>query len=200
MTEPKFTTDWTSDNASTWKAALAPLVASGRAARVLEVGTWEGQSALWFLEHLPRSHVTCIDTFEGSSEHQLDSYWRETSLRGLEARWDSNLSTYVASGRVRKIKEKSLTALSGLSGQQLFDVIYVDGSHHAADVFWDSFFSWRLLVAGGVLIWDDYLWPAPRGDTDVPKTGIDTFLRLVEGKFKVLAWGYQVIVQKEERK
>ena len=40
--------------------------------RVIEIGSWEGRSALFFLNFFPRSRITCIDTFAGSSEHQDD--------------------------------------------------------------------------------------------------------------------------------
>ena len=38
----------------------------------LEIGSFEGRSAIWLLENIlthSNSHLTCVDTFEGSMEH-----------------------------------------------------------------------------------------------------------------------------------
>jgi predicted O-methyltransferase YrrM len=35
-------------------------------ARIFEIGSWEGRSALFFLNYLPLSNIVCIDPFEAS--------------------------------------------------------------------------------------------------------------------------------------
>ena|SRR5215472_17578497 len=36
--------------------------------RIVEIGSWEGRSALFFLKYLPYSSIVCIDTFQGTPE------------------------------------------------------------------------------------------------------------------------------------
>jgi predicted O-methyltransferase YrrM len=59
-----------------------------------------------------------------------------------------------------------------------FDFIYVDGSHQGKDVLLDAMLSDRLLVSGGIMLFDDYLWPAKLPEHHKPKMGIDIFFRL----------------------
>jgi len=44
-----------------------------------------------------------------------------------------------------------------------FDFIYIDGDHTAEGVLQDAVLAWRLLKAGGIMAFDDYLWEDPRG-------------------------------------
>jgi len=61
----RFTTDYVTVNTERWAALLAPY--RGRPdARFLEIGSYEGRSAVWFLEHIltgPGATLTCIDLF-----------------------------------------------------------------------------------------------------------------------------------------
>ena len=46
--------------------------------KFLEIGSFEGQSAIWLLENIltdKSSTLTCVDTFEGSIEHhEIEQY------------------------------------------------------------------------------------------------------------------------------
>lgn len=37
-----------------------------------------------------------------------------------------------------------------------YDILYVDGSHLAADVLTDAILGWGLVKVGGIIIFDDY--------------------------------------------
>src|SRR5262245_5213669 len=54
-----FTADWTMWKIPIWMKLLAPY--QSRRTRVLEIGSWEGRSALFFLNYLRRARLTCID-------------------------------------------------------------------------------------------------------------------------------------------
>ena len=51
---------------SVWRRVLAPLRKTP--VRIVEIGSWEGRSALFFLKYLPYSRIVCIDTFQGTAE------------------------------------------------------------------------------------------------------------------------------------
>lgn len=186
--DPKrdFTVDWTSGNFDTWRRVIP--AADVRSA--LEIGSWEGRSALFFLNHCPNCRVTCIDTFKGGREHHgMDA------LASIEARFDSNLAGY--GSRVEKIKSRSVPALDRLGEEgRAFDLIYIDGSHARDDVVMDSFLAWRVLKQGGLLIWDDYRWAADVDVRESPQQAVDFFLAVYADELDILVATSQVIVRR----
>jgi predicted O-methyltransferase YrrM len=187
-----FSTDWTSRFFALW----ASLLASRRdeALEVLEIGSWEGRSAIFFLQYLRNCRLTCIDTFAGSPEHALRPKWA-VELPHVEQRFDGNLAEF--SGRVEKIKSTSFRALARLLiEERRFDVVYIDGSHHSADVQADAVFSWPMIQDRGIVIFDDYEWTFFPDEIDRPKLGIDSFLLVHAGQYRELHREYQLIIEK----
>ena len=122
--------------------------------------------------------------------------WAE-ALPHIEARFDANLAEFGA--RVEKIKDVSFCALARLlTENRRFDLVYVDGSHHSADVQADAVFSWPMINVGGIVIFDDYEWTFYPGETSRPKLGIDTFLAVRPGQYRELHREYQLIIEKIE--
>jgi predicted O-methyltransferase YrrM len=186
------TTDWTSPFFSLWASLLAPR--RDEALGVLEIGSWEGRSAIFFLQYLKRCRLTCIDTFAGSAEHALRPNWAE-ALPHIEERFDSNLAEFGA--RVEKIKSASSRGLAGLlTENRRFDLVYVDGSHHSADAQADAVSCWPMVRDRGIVIFDDYEWTLFPDEIDRPKLGIDAFLSVRNDQYCVLHRGYQLIIEK----
>jgi predicted O-methyltransferase YrrM len=190
----KFTADWSSAHFSDWARHLAKL--RDRDAAVLEIGSWEGRSAIFFLEFLPRSRITCIDTFEGGAEH---APLGNDFLASIEGRFDANLAPY--GDRVRKIKSLSFAALDRLAQDKTsFDLIYIDGSHARDDVLIDSVLAWRLLAPNGICIWDDYSWGVRElPPEERPQQAIDAFLDLHFEELTTLQSEGQMVVAKRPR-
>lgn len=188
------THDWTSHHIKRWETLLADK--ADAAAHILEVGSFEGRSALFFLQFMPRSRITCVDTFGGSIEHLTPGSQHAANMAEVEARFDENMKPFAA--RVEKRKGASIAILSELRAQErIFDIIYVDGDHRAASVFTDARLSWDLLDHGGVLILDDYRWEPGNPVTERPAAGIEAFLREIEGDFDLMHRGEQVIIRKK---
>jgi hypothetical protein len=177
-----FSTDWASRAFPTWIAHLSDL--RNRPLRILEIGSWEGRSTIFFLKFFPQSVITCIDLF----------------TLGNERAFDSNVAEY--GNRVTKIAASSRIALSNLCdlGKKTFDLIYVDGSHDRDDVMIDTLLAWRLLPVGGILIWDDYdidRWVHElRLPDQWPKPAIDVFRWWHSDEMQTIVIGYQLIVRK----
>ncbi|MDH4986160.1 class I SAM-dependent methyltransferase [Aminobacter anthyllidis] len=191
-----FSRDWTSQHIPVWEQLLRKR--SHEPLRVLEVGSFEGRSALFFLQFLPNCHLTCIDTFEGSVEHRTAGSRHHTDMAEVEARFDAN--TLPFAHRLEKLKAFSIEALSELQrASRRFDIVYVDGDHHAASAFTDAQQSWDLLATGGVMILDDYLWQPTKPAPERPKAGIDAFLQARSGDYEILHQDYQVIIRKSWR-
>lgn len=178
-----WTVDWWSRHAETVRSLCTTQVRD-----VLEVGSFEGMSALWFLETFPAARVTCVDHWRGSAEHVSQD------MRAVRARFFRNLSRH--RGRVTVMEMDSADALASLA-RASFDVTYVDGSHAASDVMDDLVLAWRALRVGGVLIADDYAWDgaSPDGPSH-PRPAIDAFTRVYAPGLEVLHRGYQVVVRK----
>jgi predicted O-methyltransferase YrrM len=185
----EFTVDWFSPQSGPWPALLSRI----KPTRILEIGSYEGRSTTFLIEHCSLDQpfeIVCIDTWEGSFEHS------KGTMNEVERRFDRNISIAQLRIRhevlVRKLKKKSMKALAELIShdEAAFDLIYIDGSHQATDVLQDAILSFQLLRVGGLLIFDDYLWRLePDGQQDpfnMPKPAIDAFVNVFQRKLRVL--------------
>lgn len=165
---------------------------------MLEIGSWEGRSAVFLLTHLCASggELVCIDHFD---------LMQTAEGRARYARVMHNLGMTQKPSRV--IAKFSVPALMTLLEEEIsssnagFDWIYVDGSHEADDTFLDGELAWRLARKGAVVIFDDYRWnKEPEESAHHPKRGIDSFLVLHVGEYEILSGSephqYQMILRK----
>lgn len=187
-----FSTDWTSRNFPIWTSLFSER--RDKVLNVLEVGAWEGRSAIFFLNYFPSCKMTCVDTFGGSAEHVSNPAWAKL-IPHCEQKFDANLAEF--GSRVEKIKAASSVALARLAVDfRRFDLVYIDGSHHSTDVYGDVALSWPMLVPGGIAIFDDYEWPLMETEAERPKLGINAFLSGLSQQYRELHRGAQVIIEK----
>jgi predicted O-methyltransferase YrrM len=186
-----FTTDWTSSRFPIWETVFAERQNS--ILKILEIGSWEGRSAIFFLNFFPACTLTCVDAFEVTSRDRSDPTLKER-VSGAERRFDANVAEFGA--RLRKLKCLSHEGLAQLGiEREAFDLIYVDASHHSHDVYVDAVLSWPLLSGGGIMIFDDYRW-RQLADDPGPKVGIDAFVETNAGGYRELYRRSQVIIEK----
>jgi hypothetical protein len=181
-----FTRDFVTPFAHVWDEHLAPFKGRERLA-MLEIGSYEGRSAVWFLENVlthPSATLTCVDPF---------------AARGIEPRFDHNLRVSGHGAKVEKLKGRSTVRLQELKDRR-FDIVYVDGDHRAAAVLLDAHMSWPLLVPGGVLIFDDYQWAPEKPADERPQMAVDLFVAALDGGCEVLHKGWQVLVRKAPKR
>lgn len=160
----------------------------------LEIGSWEGLSSHFLLDSLPNLKMTCVDTWEGADEHRSGDLADVKTLSKIEERFDANLTPFA--GRVQKQKKTSFVFFAEKVRKEIYDLIYVDGSHHCDDVIIDSIKSFEALKVGGIMVFDDYFWTYYKNPIDNPAAAIHAFLRLKKGKFKLLRLYEQLIIQK----
>lgn len=190
-----FGADWWSSNIPQWKRWLPLEEMCQKPVRVLEIGTFEGRSALWLAENVaahPDSRLICVDTFKGSHE-DIGS----KALVSLEDRCRANLSKFGA--KINMIVGDSRNVLQNLhaSTTDRFDVVYIDGEHHAAAALTDAVLAFSLLKIGGYMIFDDYgANPATEAPNALPKAGIDAFLSVFADRVCVLSLGWQAFLIK----
>ncbi|MBW2422023.1 MAG: class I SAM-dependent methyltransferase [Deltaproteobacteria bacterium] len=183
--EYQFSTDWTSPHAEGWARVLEEFKGKPNV-HALEIGSWEGRSAIWFLENIltgSRSTMSCIDTF----------HWG----RGVENRFDWNIKVSGKSRQVIKLKGMSQEILRTLE-DGYYDFIYVDGCHRAACTLTDVVMSYYLLKPGGLMILDDYLYAEHRPPVERPQMAIDAFLEAFGPHVELVEKSYQVVVRKKD--
>lgn len=194
----RFTHDYFSDNIAQWTRDLARFAGLPNL-HFLEIGSFEGRSACWLLQKIlthDSSRITCIDLFaEGRSQGAYETTGLDSNLMSTEDRFDYNIRQTGASHRVDKLKGDSHELLRSLPRSE-YDFIYVDGSHVAKDVLEDAVLAWRLLKTRGVLTFDDYQWRDEPDPLRCPQIGIDAFLQVYEGHYRMIHKAYQVTLEK----
>ncbi len=182
--------DW---NIVQWCLTFSKIFDRADPVRILEIGSWEGRSTLFFLSYFTQGHLTAVDPWTDRENCGGDA---TLDLENYETRFDGNVAPCAA--RLTKRKGSSLHVLPQLvDEEQQFDVIYVDGSHFADDVLIDGINAWRLLKQGGIMIFDDLLWDCyPRARAN-PAWAINLFLKYHKREYRVLSATYQLILQKK---
>ena len=183
----QFEEDWFTHNIPLW-GALLESHAGRPGVRYLEVGLWEGRSLFWMLDRIlthPSARATGIDI-------------------AISATLLDNLERSGTADRVTLIEGSSQLELRKLPPASQ-DIVYIDGSHTAADVLEDMVLAWRLLEPGGLMILDDYRW---KGFTDparpalpdelLPGLAIDAFVSANRNYVEVVLKGYQMVLKKRD--
>lgn len=179
-----FTHDYFSANIFAWSKWFAESITAAPI-RCLEIGSWQGGSATWLLDKVvaPRGgSLTCIDTFEGSSEHAA---WIGTLGETIEQIFDRNIARTGHAAQCHKLIGRSQDVLPWLRDER-FDFIYVDGAHEAKYVIQDAVLSWPLVRPGGFLLFDDAHFSFPDRPEQDTQTAIAAFRTWFADEMEVL--------------
>lgn len=162
-----------------WLTITTPM--QDQEVEILEIGSFEGQSAISLLELLPRSRITCIDGFRRSD---------------VEQRFDSNLALYAH--RLTKLKGLAAVRLGQIMFKKMgsFSFIYHDCGKSREGTFAQSALAWPLLRVGGIFVWDDLTWRPHRQPQGRPEPAIRLFHATFRDCMTVLHEGDQLIVRK----
>ncbi|MBW4620075.1 MAG: FkbM family methyltransferase [Cyanosarcina radialis HA8281-LM2] len=195
----QFTQDWFSWNIPVWQQYLQRFVGQPNL-NVLEIGSWEGRSTCWLLEHVlthESAKITCVDTFEGSFEHTNVFQFDSNYLQSIQERFDFNVGQTGMPDKVQKMVGRSSEIVRSLPFNS-YDIAYIDGSHIASDVLQDAVLVWSLVKVGGYIIFDDYPFTYPEKPFWNTRIAVDAFVQIFQDKLNVLHVGHQAIVEKLE--
>jgi len=184
-----FTQNWFTHKIPVWTQTLKEFKGKSDVS-YLEIGTFEGRSALWLLENIltsPTAKITIIDAFE---ENTFKTFTSNIKLSG-----EANKFKILSGFSTEKIKELPSNSI---------DFAYIDGSGKGIVMLSDLVNTWNLLKVDGIIICSRYaldkglrealeLQPNDPG----PYEAIDAFLKLYKPYIKILvSEENQVIVRK----
>ena len=152
----------------------------GKPIRLLEIGVYDGRSAVWFLENLlthPNSDYLGVDLVTGHEEAHL--------------RAKANLEVFRP--KVTLVKADSMEYLPRLyRWDNKYDIVHIDGDHGFTTCVSDLSYSWNLLNPNGIVLLDDY----HRDDYEVYKA-VHTFLASQQpSKYEIVHLGYMIAFKK----
>jgi hypothetical protein len=143
--------------------------------KYLEIGSYEGNSALYVSKNFPESKVTCVDLWEAFEEH------KGIDFSIIEKNFDSNLQGL---DNINKIKSTSDNFFA--KNKSMFDFIYIDGNHKFDYVLRDCENAWKFLNKGGFLACDDYIYYYYKELLKNPCYAINSFIQKKNTEIKVL--------------
>lgn len=141
----------------------------------LEIGSYEGNSAIFVAKNFPEANVYCIDNWNKTNE-----YLNHKDFLDIENNFDKNVKNFQ---NIHKLKKSSDLFFS--QNIQNFDVIYIDGYHYGSQVYKDCKNAWRFLNNDGYLICDDFIWNFYKNIKDNPCYAINMFLREIKDQYKI---------------
>ena len=155
---------------------------------ILEIGSYEGRSAIFFLNNFSNSNITCVDTWSGGDEHS------GVNFELIEKNFDLNTSFYQSNDIL--IKHKMTSNEFFKKNYKYYDLIFVDGDHSSDQVKIDLINSWNVLKNGGFLVLDDYMWWYYKDLKKNPSTPINDFIKANISNISKLNIWHQVIIKK----
>lgn len=186
-----YTVDWFSENIPKFSRFSNYLTSFS--CKILEIGSFEGRSSNWFVENYctqPESLLTCVDTFQGSWEHD------DQQTGQLYDRFKNNVQKNLEKIRIfQKGSEFVLPKL--LEDKEKFDFIYIDGNHTFDAVMCDSLYAHGLINPNGIIVFDDYGWNLNQPVQKIPHHAINIFLETHKDDYEVLEMNYQVTIKKK---
>jgi predicted O-methyltransferase YrrM len=186
----EFSCDWFTDRVKCWPIEHL----KGKQFNYLEIGSYEGRSVLHIHDNIATHDncaLVCVDPYpeypDLSKSHINNAYERfKKNTQGKH--------------KIQLLKMDMIEAYADLTdslGSRLsFDLIYVDGQHLSFEAYKDAQLAWRLLRTGGIMILDDYELFNYKKDFENCATGIDYFLKSIEGKYELLFKNWQLGIKK----
>ena len=177
--------DWFSDNINVWKKFLSNV----NNIKYLEIGTFEGRSALFISEFENSRKIVCVDPYIDYNEIERYDFKMENVYESVKE-------------KISKIKNKDINLIKKtsdeffLENKESFNVIYIDGSHHHEDVKKDFINSMNCLEKNGILICDDFLWFRYKKIEENPISATIECYYKYQKNLKILFINHQIIFKK----
>lgn len=128
--------------------------------RMLEIGSFEGRSTMWFADKLKENHnsvLHCVDNWAGGEE--VLRVGLNFNMGIVRENFYSNVIEHPQCDQISTHEQSSVVFLCTKMSRfyRFFNFIYLDGSHTQKDTLIDMVLCLSMLDHGGVLIVDDYM-------------------------------------------
>jgi predicted O-methyltransferase YrrM len=143
--------------------------------KYLEIGSYQGNSAMYVARNFPDSNVACVDLWQPVEEYEGKDF------NIIEKNFDFNTKDL---NNINKIKSNSDDFF--IRNKITFDFIYIDGNHRFDYVLRDCKNSWKFLKEDGFLVCDDYIWDYYEDIKLNPCFAINKFLIFKKNEAKIL--------------
>jgi hypothetical protein len=187
----EFTETWADDNIAFSSPLLRAFALRRPHIDYLEIGAYEGRH-LAFIDHLLPGKIaaTIIDPWFDPALNPEDKYHE------VEPRFARNASRLGLTS-LKVVKGFSTYELPRmLAAGEVFDLVYVDGSHTSWAVFVDLCFCAALLRVGGLMILDDYWHDVSEIGGPGVKQAADRFHGAFQDYFEIAALHRQLALRK----
>ena len=184
----RFTNDWFSNNIPVWISILKKKDKNEKL-KILEIGSYEGMSAIFFLKYFNNAEIDCVETFKGSDEHAKKNF------ELVKKNFEYNLLDFKNRYNIFETTSDNFFEIKS-DKEETYDIIYVDGSHESYQVSKDTENSFNKLKSKGFIIFDDFLRKYYDNISKNPFSAIINFIIKNDKKVKVIYFGYQLILQK----
>jgi len=168
---------------------LSKNLSSLKIENLLEIGSYEGRSAIFFANIFKESKLFCVDTWSGSDEHE------NINFKSIEDNFDHNVKFLIKNQSLSKFKMTSDNFFN--QNTKKFDFVYVDGDHSKDQVLKDLKNSWSFLNSNGFLLVDDYMWWYYKDLKNNPAFAINNFIKDYSNQIKKMIIWHQVLIQKK---
>ena len=149
--------------------------------KILEIGSCQGHSALFFLWYFKKAYIDCVDIWD---------------VKRNEIIFDNSLNQF--SERLNKHKLWSIDFFSNkIKKRGIYDIVFIDGSHHSEEVLSDCLHCFQLLKVNGLMIIDDVFFMCNDRYSDNSLKAIDLFLDLKKQDLKILKLNSQLFIEKK---
>lgn len=158
---------------------------TGNDLNTLEIGVAAGDYSRLMLDTLSIKSHTLLDPWLNEGDETRSQWFKENN--------DANKSYEFVVDRFkddpviinREFSHEFLIRTLKESNQP-YDLIYVDGDHHAEAVYLDLVLSWEILKSGGILAGDDYNWQSSTTGKYEVKMGVIKFEQTYGVKFNIV--------------
>ena len=189
-----FSADWTTWHFANWVEFLHPL--RKRPVRVLEIGSWEGRSALFFLNYFPASQLACVDTFGGNIEHMRNPHFAAL-IAETEQRFDFQCRR-LRPGRVEKIKGSSRPmSFRDSASRRAASILCMSTPAIGPPMSTaDGALAWPVVEREGIVIFDDYEFDEIEDESERPEARHRRVSRGRRRPVRLMHKAYQVVIAK----